>query len=190
MATTTAVREITLADYLRMPETLQPTEIVNGRLTVMPAPVPEHQLVVRAISLLLEEPVERAGVGKVFQSPLDVLIRERPLTVRQPDLFVVAAGEMARHPGYRKAVPMRARPLLCIQVLSPGNTPRNLDDLMDDYAAIAEAEVRLVSGADKSIEVRQLQGGGYLTSGTYHGGDAVVSPALPHLSLRAAQLFE
>lgn len=47
MAVQAIPKRLTLADYRELPETLQPTEIVNGELLVMPTPLPEHQRIVR-----------------------------------------------------------------------------------------------------------------------------------------------
>jgi len=189
MASAAVSSKITLAEYLRMPETLQPTEILNGEVFEMPTPAPDHQLVVHAIGTLLTAPVNATGFGRVFLSPLDLLIREHPLTIRQPDVFVVAADELARHPGYRRSLPMRVRPLLVVEVLSPSNFPRLMEQRLADYGSLGVEEVWLVSLEAETVEVLRLAGDTYRLEGRYAGDERIVSPALPHLEITTAQLF-
>lgn len=130
-----------------------------------------------------------AGIGEVFQSPLDVLIREEPLTTRQPDLFVVTRGELQRHPGYETVLPVRLRPAIIVEVLSPGNTPQRLRDLLADYEEIGVPEVWLVRPADRTVEVLALETGGYRSDGTYRGDEPIRSRELPDLRLSASRCF-
>ena len=90
MSTVSATRGLTLADYVEMPETNQPQEIVNGELRVMPGSDTVHERIIRRIVRRLEGPVEESGFGEVFQAPLDVLI---------PDLHLKVAALYARGTG-------------------------------------------------------------------------------------------
>jgi Uma2 family endonuclease len=189
MTALTARGKLTLADYLAMPETTRPQEAVEGELVILPTPLPVHQLKVLQVARVLEDHVRPAGIGLVFPSPLDVLIREEPLTTRQPDLFVVSTEELGRHPDYETTLPMRARPLLVVELLSPSNSPRQMADRLADYAAIRVGEVWLISLGERTVEVLCLSGGSYLRAGLFRGGELIRSSALPALSLRAEELL-
>jgi len=189
MASAAVGSKITLADYLRMPETLQPMEILNGEVFEMPTPSPRHQAVIRKLLTRLDDPITSTGIGEVFVSPLDLLIREHPLTIRQPDLFVVSADELARHPDYLDRLPMRVRPLLVVEVLSPSNFPRLMEQRLADYGSLGVEEVWLVSLEAEAVEVLRQAGDTYRLEGRYTGDERIVSPALPHLEITAGQLF-
>jgi len=190
MTTISALREITLAAYLALPETVQPQEIIEGEIRGMPGPLPEHQRVTHKAARALEDSVERSGVGEVFQSPLDLLIREAPLTIRQPDLFAVATAELTRHPGYRKTLPLRARPFLVVEVHSPGNSPREVAERLADYASLGVEEVWLVFVEAQRVEVLRLEAGAYVAAGVYQAQERLVSSAVPDLTLLVGDLFE
>jgi Uma2 family endonuclease len=187
--TATSTRKISLAKYAAMPETTQPQAIVNAELIVRPSPLPVHQRRVRRIARLKEELVEAVGDGELFISPLDVLIRDDPLTYRQPDIFVVSCEELERHPGYETTVPMRARPYLVLEVLSPGNYPQQMADRLADYASIGVEEVWLASLADETVKVLRLEEGEYTRVGLYHREEPIQSPRLPQMRRTAAELF-
>jgi Uma2 family endonuclease len=188
-ATTTTARGLTLADYLEMPETNQPQEIVNGELIIMPGASGSHQRTSLRIARLLQDHLESSGRGLVYQAPMDVLIREEPFTYRQPDVFFVPREELEQHPGYDDSVPLRARPCLVVEVLSASNRPGEMAGRLRDYAAIGVAEVWLVSLDDRNVEVLRLRGGQYETAGVYRGDETLESSLLPGPAPRAGELF-
>lgn len=84
-------RRITASEYLQMPESNQRTELLDGQLIIYgedvvgPAPVNDHQRLVRRGSRVLENLITN---GEVFTAPTDVHFDE--LNVTQPDIFGVA----------------------------------------------------------------------------------------------------
>lgn len=189
MALAATPKRMTLADYASTPETTQPYEIIDGELRSMPTPLPDHQLVSLEVERFLYEAVVPAGLGRVFHAPLDLLIRENPLRTRQPDVFVIAAEELARYPDYRRKLPMRARPLLVVEIGSASNTPAEIANRLVDYASLGIAEAWIVSLENPGVEVLRLEGGEYRRTGIFRGEQHVVSPALPHLGAAAGQFF-
>jgi Uma2 family endonuclease len=190
MSAAPATKRLTLADYLELPETNQPQEIVDGELIVMPGASFRHQRCVLRIARLLQDQIEPQGVGMVLQSPIDVLIRERPFTYRQPDVLVVLRDELERHPDYQDEVPLRARPALVIEVLSGSNYPRQMAERLADYAEIGVEEVWLVSMEAQTVEVLQPAPGGFERAGVYAGEQEIRSPVLPGLRLMVHSIFE
>jgi Uma2 family endonuclease len=189
MSAAPAIKRLTLRDYLEMPDTNQRQEIVDGELRLMPSPDAVHQRIVRRLVRSLEGPVEGAGFGEVFQSPLDVLIREEPFTYRQPDAFVIRREELVRYPGFERVVPLRPRPCLVVEVLSGSNYPRQMAERLADYAAIGVEEVWLVSMEAQTVEVLQPAPGGFERASVHAGDQEIGSSVLPGLRLAAASLF-
>ena len=77
------VREhVTADEYFGMPETLQPHNLIEGRLYLSPSPFRKHQRIVLYIATALEE-FEQTHGGEVVLSPMDCKLAEG--TVVQPD---------------------------------------------------------------------------------------------------------
>src|SRR4051812_1687466 len=110
-------------------------------------------------------------------------------SARAPVTDTVLRSELQRHPGYETVLPVRLRPAVIIEVLSPGNTPQRLRDLLADYSEIGVPEVWLVRPADRTVEVLTLETGGYRSDGIYRSDEPIRSRALPDLRLAASQCF-
>jgi Uma2 family endonuclease len=87
-------RRLTLEEYLSGEETNCPMELDFGVVREPAAPSWSHQLVVGRAFVSLHEHVSRNNLGRVVQSPIDVILdRQRGLVV-QPDLLFVAADRL------------------------------------------------------------------------------------------------
>jgi Uma2 family endonuclease len=67
---------------------------------------------------------------------------------------------------------------------------KRLRDLRADYEEIGVPEVWLVRAADRSVEVRVLETGGYRSDGIYRDDEPIRSRELPDLRLAAARCFD
>ncbi len=71
---------MTANEFLTLPETNLPTELINGEVIMSPSPEVYHQDVVLEVALLLRQ---RVPNGKVHIAPLDVHLDDN--NVVQPD---------------------------------------------------------------------------------------------------------
>ena len=109
-----APKLMTVDDYFRTPETVLPMELVFGVLRVADAPTPRHQQVVAALFVALHRHVYERGLGKVWLSPLDVVLDERKALIVQPDLLFISNERQ-----WIVQDRVRGAPDLAIEVLSP-----------------------------------------------------------------------
>ncbi len=79
--------KLTYEDYLTFPDDGQRHEIVDGDHVVNPSPSSYHQTLVTRICVQLFLQVEKAGLGRVLVSPMDV--RLSTVDIVQPDILVV-----------------------------------------------------------------------------------------------------
>ena len=93
-------------------------EFIDGELLVSPSPEYHHQRAVVELYVLLREYLAREPVGEALVSPSDVEVA--PNTTAQPDVFVIAADEVARLRRRRGYEPIRDI-LLAVEVLSPSS---------------------------------------------------------------------
>lgn len=88
-------------------------EIINGELFVTPSPSYDHQAVVLRLAMQLDAYLRRHRVGYASIAPGDVEFG--PLTLVQPDVFVLPPVDGRRPTSWREA----GRPLLAVEVISP-----------------------------------------------------------------------
>jgi len=79
---------ITYREYLELNDDKR-YEVINGRLCEMPAPLFEHQDILKRLFNILFEFAEKGyRMGKVIPSPFDVILSEH--TVVQPDIVFIS----------------------------------------------------------------------------------------------------
>jgi len=80
------------------------------------------------------------------------VIRKAPLTSRVPDLAVFQASTVIEQDGYIHSAPQ-------LVVLSPGNTRRERERKLTDYASLGVPEMWVVSPEARTVEVLYLESG-------------------------------
>jgi Uma2 family endonuclease len=96
-----------------LPEDGMRHEVLDGELVVSPAPAPDHQRIILALAVLLDDYVRRHRLGRVMISPADIEFSSRRLV--QPDLFIVPEPEASTVRSWSEIT----RLMLVIEVLSP-----------------------------------------------------------------------
>ncbi len=135
-------------------ETNLPVELWDGELIMSPSPKPSHQTVVLRLWEALKNHAEPRGLGRVFASPLDVVLG--PRLVVQPDVFFIArerVGIIGDH--------IAGAPDLAAEVLSPGSWRRDRVDKKALYEQFSVKEYWILDPDTTSIEVFVLTKGMY-----------------------------
>src|SRR5690606_33018553 len=130
--------------------------------------------------------VREHRLGRVFLAPLDIVIRRDPLRTRQPDVMFISNAR--RYIIGRQVI--EGGPDLVIEILSPTNTRRELEEKLHDYQRIGVRETWIVSPEARIVEVLQLSPERIERSGLYGLGDAIVSAVLPELALTVDDLLD
>jgi Uma2 family endonuclease len=143
-------------------------------LRVADAPTPIHQDAVGALYIALHEHLRGRGIGKVWLSPLDVVLDAERALVLQPDLFVILEGGAAI-----VADRVRGAPDLVIEVLSPHPRIGQLAERLDWFREYGVRECWLVHQLDRRIEVVQFQAGRVQSRREFGEDDEVESRVLP-----------
>ncbi len=190
MAVQALPKKITYEEWLQMPETNQPCEIIDGEMKMSPAPNVMHQRLVRRLILFLERLVTE-DKGEVLPSPIDVIVSRSPFRTRQPDIMVV----LFRDTGWQnaqallEAPPGEVIPDLVVEILSPSERRQSVEEKIEDYRRIGVREFWLVSPEAETVEVLRLSEGGIERIGLYGRGDTVRSELLPELQMDTNRLF-
>ena len=156
----TQTKRLTYREYLKTPEIKARYDIVDGVMTMAPAPTVTHQRILLRLVRLLDQFVSEQQLGEVLLAPVDVIIGREPLRTRQPDLLFVS-NERASILGDQ----VEGAPDLIVEILSPSNTRSDLEAKLSDYATLGVSECWLVSPEARSVEILGLTEGSWVRLG-------------------------
>ena len=176
---------MTVEDYFtKTPYTLRPVELIHGVLRAADSPSSRHQSAVFQLALALHAHVEERKLGRVWVSPLDVVLSERDALILQPDLFFVS-NEREWIVGER----VRGAPDLTIEVLSPRPRIGQVDERVEWFSEYGVRECWLVHQDDRTITVVDCETGADART-TFARNEAVVSRILPDWRLSLDEILD
>lgn len=173
---------LTVEDFMRLPESVGTQdvryELVEGELVVVSPGMFPHNIVRDNVLVALRAFLPGKKVGTAV-SEQGFQLSEN--TVRVPDVAFVRRG--------RKLAtkrPIEGAPDLAIEVVSPSNTPRELEQRISDYFAAGGKRVWVIHPDDREVYIHGLAGV------TRRRGDEVLEDAelLPGFSIKTSSLFE
>ena len=181
----------TYSDYLlwRFKERV---ELIKGKIFKMsPAPGSFHQEVSFELSGILYNYFKKKSC-KVFAAPFDVRLinfkestaDHQITTVVQPDLCVICDTQKIDERGCLGA------PDLIIEILSPGNSKKEMDIKFDLYEENGVSEYWMVNPAEKTIAIFVLQNGKYSGIKPIIEDSTLESPTFPELKFKVKKIFE
>jgi Uma2 family endonuclease len=144
---------MTAEEYFAQPETMQPQNLIEGRLYVSPAPIDRHQDIVGDLYLALRE-YRRGHGGYVILSPFDCRLGDG--TVVQPDTGYVVAERAHLVDRY-----MHGAPDLVVEVLSPGTRRFDRQRKLATYGGNGVREAWLVDPDAETVTVFTSDGKGW-----------------------------
>ena len=154
MASLPNPQTVTYDEWLRMPEVTDfIEEVVDGEILIMPPNKLNHALIVRHICKAFDAQTD-ARETVVLDTSFGLVIRKAPLTSRVPDVAVFQMSTMIERDGY-----VHSAPQLVVEVLSPGNTRRERERKLADYASLGVPEMWVVSPEARTVEVLYLESG-------------------------------
>ena len=178
-------KKYTYSDYLSW-QFQERVELIKGRIFRMaPAPNRKHQ----EISFILERLIDRFLTEKeckIYHAPFDVrLIKNGNDTVVQPDICVVCDLNKLDKQGCVGA------PDLIIEILSPGNSRKELKEKFRLYEENGVKEYWIINPLEEMLTIYTLnEEGKYIGSSPYLGEDVVYSSVLPGFSIVIDQIFD
>lgn len=175
------------ADYLLW-KFKERVELVKGKILAMsPAPSRKHQVVAGNLYFAMRNHFN-AHACKLFFAPFDVRIprvdqnNEQILTVVQPDLCVICDEAKLDERGCIGA------PDLIVEILSPGNSSRELKIKFDLYEESGVREYWVVNPSEETVLVNVLTDGKYKTLRPIVD-DYIVSEIFPDMHIMSSELF-
>lgn len=175
---------VSYSDLEDAPDTGRRYELYDGEVSVVPAPIPLHQLVVDRLADVLKAYRSTHG-GLVFFSPIDVVFSE--FDVVQPDIVFFT---QAREHLIDLRKPIGVAPDLVAEVLSPTTAATDRGKKMAMFARYGVREYWLADPDKRTVEVYRLAGEAYTIAQMAVEADEVRSIVIPDLSFPARRLFE
>jgi Uma2 family endonuclease len=147
---------MTAAEFLALPETNLPRQLLNGEVIEMNAPTLDHQDVVGNVFVVFKLAAQRLH-GNAYVAPVDVYFDE--LNVPQPDVIYLASGSVCQPEGLQRLI---GPPDLIAEVLSPSTARMDRREKFNLYQKYGVREYWLVDPREQLLEVWQHQDGRFV----------------------------
>jgi Uma2 family endonuclease len=181
----------TYADYLLW-QFKDRVEIIKGKIFKMsPAPSRSHQEISMTVTLILAKFLKNQSC-KLYAAPFDVRLinfkestKDNQITsVVQPDLCVVCDKSKLDDKGCIGA------PDLIIEILSPGNSNREMTIKFDLYEENGVKEYWIVNQSEKTILIYVLKENRFIGLKPIVESGRVESPTFPSLKFSVKNIFK
>ncbi len=177
------------ADYLTW-EIDEMVELIKGKVFKMAAaPTRKHQKISLVVSGILYN-VLKGKPCEAYSAPFDVRLpihskkNENIYTVVQPDICVICDRSKLDDAGCIGA------PDLIVEILSPGNNKKDLQDKYEVYEESGVQEYWIIHPDEQTLLVYTLSKKKYVPSRLFTLGDIVRSKCIPGFQLDMEELFK
>lgn len=174
------------ADYLVW-QLKERVEIIKGKIMAMsPAPNRLHQDISLKLTSEFLKVFPNDGC-KLYVAPFDVRFPDKNgniKTVVQPDLCVICDPNKLDERGCFGA------PDLVVEILSPGNSKREMKDKYELYQEQGVSEYWVVRPEEQNIHIYVLKDGQYIGIAPVVEGDIITSIKFPTLSFSTVGLYD
>lgn len=175
------VREgVTVAEYLAMPETVQPYNLIDGRLYMSPAPLMRHQNLAGTIYVFFREFARERG-GQAFISPMDCHLPTG--SVLQPDVGYITPERVSIVDRW-----VMGAPDVVVEVLSPGTRRFDRNRKLRAYEVAGVREAWLVDGSSNTVIVFSAEGNRWVREQSVLFGEPIPS-AIVHAGTAGLEEF-
>ncbi len=175
---------MTIDDYFATPETVKPAELAFGVLHVKEAPTARHQSAVQQLFLALHRHVRDNDLGRVWVSPLDVVLDAERALVVQPDLLFISNARAAIV-GDR----VTGAPDLVVDVLSPKPRIGKTSEHLRWFAEYGVRECWLVHQQQTRLSLVEFRDREARPHRLFDAPEPIRSSVLPEFSLSLSEIL-
>ena len=183
MAVDTTTLAWTETQYLNLTnQTNHLVEFTDGVIEVLAMPTRRHQVMLLFLYELFRAFIQPYG-GKVLVAPLRMLVR--PGKFREPDILLLRNAHDQRN---QDAFWLGAD--VVVEIVSPDDPKRDLEQKRDDYAEAAIPEYWIVNPLDDSITVLMFAEHVYVEHGSFQCGEHATSQLLNNFQVSVTAVFD
>jgi Uma2 family endonuclease len=162
-------KHMTASEFAMLPETLTPTQLIDGVVIVSPSPEYIHQVLSANIFRVIDQLVSN---GKVLFAPLDLYLDDE--NVFQPDVLWMREGGKCRVEGKF----LHGAPALVVEILSPATQQYDKNHKFRIYEQHGVEEYWIVDPKTSRVSVWQSVEGRFEDVGGFGITDIFASPLL------------
>jgi len=140
---------ITGEELLEMPG-LGPCELVEGRIVPMSPTGGEHGFIEGTVTFELKTFVNQKKLGWVLTGEAGIFTKYNPDTVRGADILFISKD---RHPERPKRGFLKIAPELVVEIISPSNPRKEIEEKIEEYLNIGVNWVWLIDPKNRSCTV-------------------------------------
>jgi Uma2 family endonuclease len=174
---------LTYDDYCLLPNDRNRYEVLDGELSVTPAPATRHQTVLGNLYRFLANYIVANQLGKLFIAPTDLILA--PTTVVQPDLIFIGND-------HRDIITERAiegPPTLVIEILSPTTHRTDRVTKAQLYAKHNVLNYWLLDPDQRTLEAYELVVDHYDLAASARDAELFSPLLFPGLSIQLSDLW-
>jgi Uma2 family endonuclease len=174
---------LTYDDYCLLPNDRNRYEILDGELSVTPAPATKHQTALGNLYRFLANYVVANQLGKLFIAPTDLILA--PTTVVQPDLIFIGTDRL--HVVTERAI--EGAPTLVVEILSPTTHQTDRVTKAQVYARYQIPHYWLIDPDQRTLEAYELARGHYNLVASAQDAEVFAPSLFPGLSIQLSDLW-
>jgi Uma2 family endonuclease len=174
---------LTYDDYCELPNDRNRYEILDGELSVTPAPRTKHQSISGHLYRILANHIVANQLGDIYAAPTDVILATT--TVVQPDLIVI--GNDRRGIVTERAI--EGAPTLAVEILSPTTERTDREIKAQLYAKYVVPHYWLIDPDQPTIEAYELAGDQYKLAVKAQNAEMFTPSLFPGVSIQLADLW-
>lgn len=159
-------------------------ELDEGRLVPVTQPKRRHGKVCARLTTRLQIHCDKTGQGEVLSNDTGFILHRNPDTLRGPDIAVIQAERLE---GLPEDCHPEMAPDLAIEVVSPANSPGDLQRKVAQYLEAGTSLVWVVYPARRTVAV--YTGGEGLVQLLGDGQELIGDPVLPGFRCSIVDLF-
>lgn len=171
---------------LKRTESLQDwdlVQILNGVKIEMPSPKVNHQNIVSELYFLIRQYLINNNIGRILQSPLDVIFKDNVDRV-QPDLIFVSNQNNQIIKDFIRGVPD-----LLVEVVSKSSYYIDTKEKKELYQKYGVKEYWIILPEYQSIEILTLEDGKYKTYQQGFDDEIIQSKLLEGFEVKPSQIM-
>ena len=177
-------RPFTYDDYLVLPDDGKRYQVIEGEISMTPAPSPRHQEIQADLCARMVLHVREHLLGKVYASPIDVALSM--VDIVQPDILFVAKDRM----DIVAKKNLVGIPNLIVEILSPSSVERDRVDKMALYERFGLPEYWIVDPDSQTVDVYLSAANRLEKVETLKAGEELHSRQIPGLVLELSEVFK
>ena len=170
---------MTAGEFLQLPESNLPRQLMHGEVIEMAAPELEHQDAVGNLFVLFKQAAKRLG-GKAYVAPVDVRFDDD--NVVQPDDILLLPDSRCQSVGTRF---LSGPPDLIAEVLSPSTARIDRRDKFRLYERDGVREYWIAEPREQLVSVWQLRDGAFVLLDVYGVDETFTSALIGEVSCAA-----